>query len=492
MAAASAIAATNGSSAGSSAAPPAASALLRGEHTLDGVSAASGLEVSARDPSIAYVPGDDSVFLYEISLAAGPGFGAVRRRVRMAASRDVDVATGAVRSEEGVPKKVKHDFEAIAALPESFAPLVAARNGGSGGSGSGNSCDAGSGGIEILAVFGSGSKAGLRDAIALVDAATGAARSLDGGALLGALRGDARVVGSAKLNLEAAAVIGGGGSGDGGGGEGSGEGFLALFQRGNVPGGANSVVLIRLPDFRAYLEAAAAASKAASEAAAAAEAAAVRPPPYRVVRLALPPIQAAPDGGDAGGGGLVSYGAGVSAAATLRLKLPPGPAVAGGAQAAAGGETGQEQQQQEGEELLLVAASYEATLNEVDDGAVLGSRLALLPARRLLDVALAGGGGSAAGHEPPVVDLAPLSALIATGGTAGGGGGGVKPLVAKVEGVGARGARVERGGGGGGGGGGAAWEVVVDALAVTDPDGGPGALLEVELRVAGAALLPRR
>jgi hypothetical protein len=122
-----------------------------------------------------------------------------------------------VRSEEGIPKKVKPDFEAIVALPlaapaASLAPsaplgaALAAEGGGGGASG-----------YEI-AVFGSASKAGLRDGIALLHPASGApARALEARTLMEALRRDARVTGSAKLNLEAAALVG--------------DGALALFNR---------------------------------------------------------------------------------------------------------------------------------------------------------------------------------------------------------------------------------------------------------------------
>jgi hypothetical protein len=102
------------------AAAAAFSAVLTTEHALDGVSAASGLEISG---GRCWAAGDDSVFLYELDLGLDgvPDSTAIAPRVvkklRLCASRDVDAASGAVRSEEGIPKKLKPDFEAIAALP---------------------------------------------------------------------------------------------------------------------------------------------------------------------------------------------------------------------------------------------------------------------------------------------------------------------------------------------------------------------------------------
>jgi hypothetical protein len=416
--------------------PPAFTAVLRRTFDLDGVSAASGLELSS-DGRAAYVPGDDSVWLSELSLAPGADPSKVVRRVRLTRSRDVDAA-GLVLSEDGIPKKVKPDFEAIALLPW----------GGSGGDGKAE---------ERLAVFGSASKAGLRDGIALVDPATGAVAEYDAAALMAALRADARVTGSVKLNLEAAALVGGD--------------RLALFQRGNVPGGFNSVVLIQLADFRSYL--------AALDAAAVGGSAAARPPPYTVAHLRLPPITEVD-------GERRSFPAGVSGASTFRLPLSaPASATAG-----VSGEAADE-------EFLLISASYEATLNEIDDGPVLGSRVALLPSRRLLAAA----SDAATAAAVASVDLSDVSALILppapaaaveAGAAAVAAVAAAGPVLAKVEGVAPRGfscgfaaAVAARGSSGGSSG----LAHVIDVLAVTDPDGEGSQMLEVEVTAPVALLL---
>jgi hypothetical protein len=207
----------------------AASAVVRATHALEGVSAASGLEI-APDGAV-YVPGDDSVFLYHLDLSP-PGPPRVRRRLRLAASRDVDAATGAVRSEEGIPKKLKPDFEAIVALPRAgaAAPATAAAprpppphgavlaaeavmtpaGAPAPGAAAAAAVTAAAAGAYDIAVFGSASKAGLRDGIVLIDpsAPNAAPREFEAAGLMGALRADARVTGSAKLNLEAAALVG--------------------------------------------------------------------------------------------------------------------------------------------------------------------------------------------------------------------------------------------------------------------------------------------
>ncbi|KAI8474737.1 MAG: hypothetical protein J3K34DRAFT_518036 [Monoraphidium minutum] len=386
------------------------SAALVSARPLQGVSAASGLEICG---ATAYVAGDDSVFLYELSLAAGGDPTRVARRVRLCAPRGnanggAANGEGAANSEERIPKKLKPDFEAMAALDVDGSPHIA--------------------------VFGSASKAGVRDGIVLIDPATGTRRELDGGALYAALRADTRVTGAAKLNLEAASSLGGGS-------------HIALFQRGNVPGGHNAVVVFKLQDFQDHLRALGGGGGGGAAAAAA------PPPAYSVVHLLLPPI-------DEPGGGGRAFPAGVSGASTVSL-----PAAGGGA----GGAD---------EEFLLLSASYEGTLNEIDDGPVIGSRVALLPSAALLAAAGTGGVGGV-----PAIDLGNLSALVLP---AGGG----PPVLAKIEGIAARGCSC----GAGGGGGGAEGEetVVVDALGVTDPDGEASQLMELRFEAPAALLRAAR
>jgi hypothetical protein len=218
-----------------------------------------------------------------------------------------------------------------------------------------------------------------------------------------------------------------------------------------VPGGHNSVAVFDLAEFRAYL--------AALEAAAASPGDAVNgvtppAPAYRVVHLALPPI-AEPDGARR------SFQAGVSSASTVRLPVAAGDAPGDAAGDAAGDA-----------EFLLLGASYEATLNEIDDGPVLGSRVALLPSAALLAAAARGSGAAV-----PTIDLSALSALIVA---PGGGSGGGAPVVAKVEGIAARGGTC--------GVGAAAGCARVEVLAVTDPDGEASQLLEIDFEVPAALL----
>jgi len=412
-------------------------ATLAATHSIDGISAASGLEISA-DGLTAYVPGDDSVWLSVLSLAPGAEMTKVQRRLRLTASRDVEPSTGLVRSEVGIPKKVKPDFEAIAALPWTD--------------------DDGNADGERIAVFGSASKAGLRDGIVLLNPATGDTREYEGASLMDALRGDARVTGAVKLNLEAAALVGGR--------------ALALFQRGNVPGGCNAVALFDLAAFRGYI--AALDGCVTSDAAAA-----VAAPAYRVVHLELPPITELD-------GERRSFPAGVSSASTLTLPLTAAAAAAGGS----------DEDAKSHEEFLILAASYEATLNEIDDGPVLGSRVALLPSRRLLALASDASGAAAV----PSIDLTKLTALIlppsdGSSGSGGGGGDGSSsgaPVLTKVEGIAARGYQCGFGASASGPTCGALpWSEpahVIDALAVTDPDGEGSEMLEVRV-VAPVRLL---
>jgi hypothetical protein len=304
----------------------------------------------------------------------------------------------------------------------------------------------------------------------LLNPDTGASRAFDGAALFSALRADPRVTGTAKLNLEAAAVVGGGS-------------HLALFQRGNIPGGHNAVALYALADFEAFLRGQGSGDAAADGAAGVVV---TRPPlRYAVVHLLLPPIA------ERGGGGN-AYLAGVSGASTVTVPLPrrdgraSASADAGHAAAAAaapeGGDGVDADEDGAGEEFLLLSASYEATLNEIDDGPVLGSRVALLPSSRLL--ALTDNGDVTDdvidGAAPvPSVDLSDLSALILPPGR--GDGGNPEPVLAKVEGIAAVACSCSRGAAGEG-------VVRVAALAVTDPDGEASAVLQVAV-AAPAGLL---
>lgn len=399
--------------------------------TLTGVSAASGLEI-ADDGVTGYVVGDDSVWLYVISVAPGADISAVQKRIRLTTSREVDSAG---ERTEGIAKKVKPDFECIVSF--NFE------------------------GKNVVCTFGSGSKVGMRDGIILLDPATRVVREFDGRALMDALRADKRICGAAKLNLEAAALVGDGST-------------LALFQRGNTPGAFNAVALIQLEHFTAYLRQLAALDSLT------ADPAAERPtaPSYSVVHLQLPPI-IEPTGEHR------AFGAGVSGASTVTLPLGGG--AAGGAGAGAG------------EEFLILSASYEGTMNEIDDGPVMGSRLALLPSRRLLAMgreaaaaaaaapagaaaeggagagpsAGAGAGPAAASAAIPSLDLSHVSALILAPESPES-----SPQLVKVEGVAARSVQLSADGA----------QVVIDALCVTDPDGDESQILEVTVAAPVEAL----
>jgi hypothetical protein len=161
--------------------------------TLDGVSAASGVELVGHR---LYVVGDDSACLYVLD---STGFN-VLQRIPIA-----HVAAGT--SGEHIPKAVKPDFECLTRLPSADATIR-------------------------LAAIGSGSKpSGSRDTFSVVtlsaDATLCSSEQMSASRLFEVLRGDSEVLGSAKLNLEGATLLG--------------ETTLVLMQRGNVSG-VNSIL----------------------------------------------------------------------------------------------------------------------------------------------------------------------------------------------------------------------------------------------------------
>jgi hypothetical protein len=364
--------------------------------TLDGVSAASGVEID-EEGRTAYVVGDDSVFLYVLDVSPGADASKVARKVRITSSRDP-------AREEGIAKKLKPDFECIVGLPHP-----------SGGKG------------QVIAAIGSGSKAGMRDGVVVVDPAKDASTEYDARLLMDALRADKRVVGEAKLNLEAATVVGGD--------------KLALCQRGNIAGGFNSVVLMQLADFQAFLQSSRAGAGAAAPPAV---------PAYSVVHLQLPQMKDEASGR--------AFNAGVSGASTVVLPA----ATIGGAAGGGGG----------GQELILLSASYEGTDNEIDDGPILGSRIAAVPAAILLAAAAS----SVSAATVPAIDLSTASALLT--GAADFGASGAAPLLVKIEGVAPRKVALDATSG----------DLAIDALAVTDPDGADSQILEVRITVPAAAM----
>lgn len=366
------------------------------------------------------------MWLYVISVAPGADISAVQKRIRLTTSKEVDAA--AVERTEGIAKKVKPDFECIVSF--NFE------------------------GKNVVCTFGSGSKVGMRDGIILLDPSTRVVREFDGRALMDALRADKRICGAAKLNLEAAALVGGGST-------------LALFQRGNTPGAHNAVALIPIEAFSTYLR------QLAAQDSLTADPAAERPaaPPYSVVHLQLPPITE-PTGEHR------SFGAGVSGASTVILPIGASDAAASAAAGGGGaGGAGAAAPGPGGEEFLLLSASYEGTLNEIDDGPVMGSRIALLPSQRLLEMARAAeaAGGAGASAAIPSLDLTPVSALILPSAAPD-----AAPELVKVEGVAARGVSLKLSGDGS--------QVVIDALCVTDPDGDESQILEVTVAAPVEAL----
>lgn len=185
------------------------SATVTACNVLAEVTAASGVEVQG---DTAFIVGDNSVFLYVVDCASMT----VRSKVPLAPIPDgTDGAD--------IPKAVKPDFECITTLPSvPGAPAASLR----------------------IAAIGSGSKRGKRDGVAIVTVASGGgagdvphvAPLQSATALFDALRGDARVVGTAKLNLEGATLVR--------------SDLLVLAHRGNVDGN-NSIVSVRASEFEA-------------------------------------------------------------------------------------------------------------------------------------------------------------------------------------------------------------------------------------------------
>jgi hypothetical protein len=153
---------------------------------------------------------------------------------------------------------------------------------------------------EHLVVF--GSNAGLRDVIRLIDLKTGGISLYDAVSLMTALRADARVTGTAPLNIKAAAALLGT--------------RLALFNCGDAPGAVNSVVVIRRNDFIEYLHRLHCATAAADGSPGSKEDAAARvlAPEYAVVHLELPLLNVPAPGGE------THYGASVVGAATMTIR----------------------------------------------------------------------------------------------------------------------------------------------------------------------------
>jgi hypothetical protein len=204
---------------------------------LDGVEAASGLEI-IDDGATAYVPnGHNSAFVYQLDLRAGaPGAAGAMlssaprvelkpciKQLQSVAKNDAAALAAAMaaaargkHSKEEPPwsnifQDVKHQAAAI--LP-GLGSAIVKRDGGLGAETP-----------DFLVLFGSGSQPGVDDSIAVIEPKTGAAATYNAGSLMAALRADESVTGAgAPLNITAAVGPVGGI-------------WLALFNCGSAPGG---------------------------------------------------------------------------------------------------------------------------------------------------------------------------------------------------------------------------------------------------------------
>lgn len=468
------------------------SATVQRARALEGIEAASGIELSP-DGRTAFVVGDNSCFLYRLDLEAA-ALKAEGKTQLLAAPKGSDNKT------EGISKKVKPDFEGLAFVPWFDASLKnVVRK-------AGDDPRAVQG---CIMACGSGSKAQLRDYVALADPdPTGALPSavFSVQPLFDALRADKRVVGEAKLNLEAVTVIG--------------PSTLALFQRGNIAGGKNAVVTIDLEAFRLFL-------LDVKE-----NKAPLLPPPYTVCHLQVPP-SSSPSSYSAEVEAAKVFQGGVSGASTISLPISPEESSHGCAATSVAEPTSKEgalasgiedtqgigkgsggrtvavplseearvaslarEQSHDAEvhhhqphhlphkasdlpssDWILLSISYEGTDNEIDDGPVLGSRLALVPARALmrhapraismsLEPAAAFSGSS---PQPPLIDASALSALVTDASDSA-----HTPALVKIEGVAGTKAEVKAAAAAG-----EAEVLTISCVAVTDPDGAESQLLEV-------------
>jgi hypothetical protein len=476
-------------------------AFVRGSSVLEGVPAASGIELS-NDGKVGFVCGDNSHLLYTVDLSIPAG--KIIQKTRLMSSKPGG-------RDEDIEKKHKPDLECLAAIPYFDVDLknVIKKAG-----------DDPSAFRGCIAAVGSGSKSGVRDMISLADPTTGHAATYSIKPLMDAFRADKRITGDAKLNLEAATLVG--------------PSTFALFQRGNVAGGKNSVILMDLEALRLFLIAIRDHHKEAESSGSLAPAIAAAMPCYTVVHLQVPTIN-----GPDNTGRERTFNGGVSGASTITLPVGSEESAHGcaavdvaspvakegvlapgvedmGIGSGSGGRTVAVPIEAEARiastaasqshdaaahhsqphhrphqasdvttsEFILLSISYEGTDNEIDDGPVLGSRVAILPARALSRhspsvvraLALEPAAALSGSPNPPLIDISPLSALVLPEATTplSAAAGVRKPALVKIEGIGATKAEVRKAG-----------DDVVDisCSGVTDPDGEASQLLDIQFTV---------